>query len=319
MAGRARSSLAIAVLVAVAGCGGEPSSTACNGRDALCARHYDAVAYPGTHDAYSDVDENFGAPDQTHTMTRQLEDGVRVLHLEIYAYDDDAYLCHSVCQIGSKLLVDGLTEIRKFVDAHPREVVTLLMESNNVTTDAVAAALEKSHLSSRLHAQVMGEPWPTLGELLDKGDRVVAFLADLTHTGGGSHATLLDRFGWTWETPWDNETPADFTRCNADRGVMSNDLYVVDTYLEDQIIPTADHAALVNDNPFLLERLGHCQAVSGRLPNFVMVNYYEVGDLFADVDALNGFGELPDGDADAFAPTWLLDAGGPSDDGSSAD
>lgn len=282
-----------------------PSSTACNGRDALCARAYDAVAYPGTHDAYSDADENFGAPDQTHTLTRQLEDGVRVLHLEIYAYDDDVYLCHAVCAIGSKLLVDGFTEIRKFVDAHPRDVVTLLMESNDVTTDAIAAALDKSRLARRLHVQAKGVPWPTLGELLDKGDRVVAFLSDQTGTGGSSFPTLLDRFGWTWETPWDNEKPADFTRCNADRGTMGNDLYVVDTYLEDQIIPTADHAALVNLNPFLIERLTHCQAATGRLPNFVMVNYYEVGDLFADVDALNGFGDLPDGDADAFAPSWL--------------
>ena len=304
-------------LVMLGGCGGSPSATACNGHDALCSRAYDAVAYPGTHDAYSDVDENFGAPDQTHTMTQQLEDGVRVLHLEIVSFEDDAYLCHSICPIGSKLLVDGFTEIRKFVDAHPREVVTLLMESSHVTTDAIAAALHKSGLSSRLHVQAMGAPWPTLGELLDKGDRVVTFLADLTATGGGSYATLLDRFGWTWETPWDNEQPADFTRCNADRGTMGNDLYVVDTYLEGRVIPSAQDAALVNNNPFLLERVTHCQAWAGRLPNFVMVNYYEVGDLFADVDALNGFGELPDGDADAFAPTWVLDAAPASDGGGS--
>ena len=32
-----------------------------------------------------------------------------------------------------------------------------------------------------------------------------------------------------WETPWDNEKPADFGRCNADRGVKGNDIYVVDT------------------------------------------------------------------------------------------
>ena len=298
-------SCALLAAVLLVGCGSsQPTSTACNGRDALCARAYDQVAFPGTHNAYSNVDESFGAPDQTYTMTRQLEDGVRVLHLEIYAFDDDAYLCHAVCPIGKKLLVDGFTEIRKFVDDHPRDVVTLLMESSNVTTDAIASALDASHLGRRLHVQRAGAPWPTLGELLSNGDRVVAFLADQTSTGGGTYPALLGRWDWTWETPWNNQTPADFTRCGADRGVMGNDLYVVDTYLEDQIIPTPDHAALVNDNPFLIERLLHCQAARGRPPNFVMVNYYEIGDLFADVDALNGFSDLPDGDADAFAPTW---------------
>lgn len=307
---RAHRTDALLAVVLFAGCGSHaPASTACNGRDALCARAYDQVAFPGTHDAYSNVDENFGAPDQTHTMTRQLEDGVRVLHLEIYEYDDDAYLCHAFCQIGSKLLVDGFTEIRKFADDHPREVITLLMESNHVTTDAIAAALDASRLTRLIHSQPAGAPWPTLGELLSHGDRVIAFLADQTSTGGGTYPTLLSRWDWTWETPWNNQTPADFERCGADRGVMSNDLYVVDTYLEDEIIPTAAHAALVNNNPFLIERLFHCQASSGRLPNFVMVNYYEIGDLFADVDALNGFSAPPDGDADAFAPTWETDAG----------
>ena len=238
---------------------------------------------------------------------------MRVLHLEIYAYQDDAYLCHSVCQIGSKLLVDGLVEIRRFVDAHPREVVTLLMESNHVTRDLVAQSFDAAGLSRRLHAQAMSAPWPTLGELLANGDRVVALLSDQTGTGGAYFPTLLDRFGWSWETPWDNVMPADFTRCQADRGTAGNDLYVVDTYLEDQVIPTAMHAALVNYNPFLAERVYHCQATSGRLPNFVMVNYYEVGDLFADVDALNGFAAPPAGDADAFAPSYPYDAAMPVD------
>lgn len=291
-------------LAALAGCSHAPTSTACNGHDELCARAYDQVAFPGTHNAYSNTDENFGAPDQTHTMTRQLDDGVRVLHLELQAFDGDVSLCHSICPIGQKLLVDGFTEIGKWVDDHPRDVVTLLMESNNVAPDDVVARLKKSGLYDRLHTQPPGAPWPTLGELVAHGDRVVAFLANMTQTGGPVTAPLIDRFTATWETPWDNEKAADFVRCDADRGVMGAPIYVVDTYLEDQVIPTVQHAELVNFNPFLIERLEHCAAAEAKLPNFVMVNYYEVGDLFADVDVLNGFGAPPDADADAFAPAF---------------
>jgi hypothetical protein len=298
----------VLALVALAGCG--PSSTACNGHDALCTRPYDAVTFPGTHDAYSNRAENFGAPDQSYTMTRQLHDGVRVLHLEIYPFEGDAYLCHHVCQIGSKLLADGLAEVRAFLDDNPREVVTLLMESSGVTSDAIAAALDTAKLVSSLRVQAMGAPWPTLAQLIDRGERVVALLADLSGTGGTSYPWLLDRFAWSWETPWDNTVPADFTRCDADRGQATNDLYVVDTYLEDQILPTPQHAVLVNTNPFLLERLLHCKAASGKLPSFAMVNYYEVGDLFADVDVLNGLAPAPGYDLDAFPASWL-DGGAP--------
>jgi hypothetical protein len=284
----------------LAACHAAPPGTACNGHDELCARAYDQVAFPGTHDADSTVADNFAAPDQTNSMAQQLADGVRVLHLEIFAYDDDVYLCHGVCVIGSQLFVDGLREVAGFVGKHPRDVVTLLMESTDVTRDAIMQALDKSGLGSRLHEQSSGVPWPTLGELIDKGDRVVAFLDDTTGTGGGSYAAILDRFSWTWETPWDNETAADFARCDVDRGTQGNDLYVVDTYLEDQALPTAAQAQLVNANPFLLDRLLHCHATTGQLPNFVMVNYYEVGDLFADVDILNGLASPPSGNVDAF-------------------
>ncbi len=298
----------VAFAAAALGCGGPPD-TACNGRDELCARRYDAVAFPGTHNAYATRAENYGAPDQTYTMTRQLGDGVRVLHLEIYQFEGAPWLCHSLCQIGGKPLADGLAEIRAFVDAHPREVVTLLMESSQVTRDEVAAALASSGLAPSLHAQAAGAPWPTLGALIGGGDRVIAFLDDKTGTGGATYPFLHDRFAWTWETPWDNESAADFARCDADRGDAGNDLYVVDTYLEDQIIPTPEHAALVNDAPFLLDRLLHCRAATGKLPNFVMVNYYEVGELFHAVDVLNGFAAPPGDDLDAFPPGWV--DGGP--------
>jgi hypothetical protein len=311
----ALASLLLVGVAQIAACHGQ-GSTACNGHQELCGRRYDQVAFPGTHNAYSNRADNFGAPDQTFTIRRQLDDGVRVLHLEIYPFDNDVYLCHSICQIGSQLLLDGLTEVDGFVEAQPREVVTLLMESSHVPTDAVARALQASGLGAHLHAQAAGAPWPTLQDMIDRGERVVALLADMTTTGGGTYPWLLDRWQFTWETPWDNQSLPDFLRCDADRGKMGNDLYVVDTYLEDQIIPTADHAALVNSNPFLIDRLEHCLAATGRTPNFVMVNYYEVGQLFPDVDALNGLDAPPDGGGDARFPT---DDAGPTVDAGSTD
>jgi hypothetical protein len=286
------------------GCSSAPSGTACNGHDELCGRRYDQVAFPGTHDAYSNVAENFGAPDQSYTLTRQLNDGVRVLHFEISLYLGDAYLCHSICAIGSKLLLDGLKEVAVFSAAHPREVVTLLMESNDLTSDQLAAVMKASGLVGRLRVQPDGAAWPTLGEMIRAGERVVAFNADQTGAGGARYPWLLDRWAWTWETPWDNQTPADFLRCDADRGTAGAPLYVVDTYREDQILPTAAEATSVNDNPFLLDRLLHCREAGGQPPSFVMVNYYEVGDLFADVDVLNGFAPESGDDLDAFPPAW---------------
>lgn len=300
--------IALVLLGLVGGChhAGPPAGTTCNGHDELCARSYDAVTFAGTHNAGSNLADHFGAPDQTYGLTRQLDDGIRVLHLEMQSWSDDVYLCHSICEIGSRLLVDGLTEVAAWTRAHRREVVTLLMESTDVSSDDLAARLKKAGLVSSLHVQVAGAPWPTLGQLIDHGDRVIAFNDDKTSTGGATYPWLLSRYTWTWETPWDNEKLADFARCDADRGTAGNSLYVVDNYPEDLIIPNATDAKRFELNPFLIDRLLHCRAASGVRPNFAMVNFYEVSDIFADVDILNGFAALPDDDVDAFPPAQDL-------------
>ena len=37
-------------------------------------------------------------------------------------------------------------------------------------------------------------------------------------------------------------------------------------------------------------RVQQCQAERGQIPNFVAVNYYNLGDVFGVVDRLNGLG-----------------------------
>ncbi len=279
-----------------------PAPTVCNGHAELCARTYDHVAFPGTHDAYAIRAEKFVDADQSFPVAQQLTDGVRVLHLEVIPNlpdRDQALLCHGLCSLGSRPLLDTLKDVEDFITAHPTEVVTLLMESGAVSTDVLADTFTKSGLAPHLHEQKLGEPWPTLGRMIQHGDRVVVFHVDLTGAGGPTYPWMLDRWSFTGETPWNNVKVSDFGRCKVDRGTPGAPIYVVDTYLEDLQGQPPSHAALVNGNPFLLQRLLHCKSVTGALPNFVMVNFYEVGDVFHDVDVLNGFEPVPAGIPDA--------------------
>jgi len=290
-----RAFLAAGALVACA-CNRAP---VCNGHVELCARAYDAVAYAGTHDAYADLADGYVNVDQTNTMRQQLDDGIRVLHLEIVSNGGGPFLCHSICELGARPLEDGLAEIEAFVAAHDGELVTLLTESSGATTDQIAAAFDQAGLTAFTRAHALGEPWPTLGAMLARGERAVVFHADNTQTGGSTFDWMLDRFAWTWETPWDNETLADFARCDADRGTKGNSIYVVDNYLEDLPIETAANAEITNNDPFLVDRLLDCEQIERTLPNFVMVDFYEVGDVLGDVEVLNGFVPTPAFDAGA--------------------
>lgn len=277
------------------------SIVTCNGHAELCDRAYTAVAFPGTHDAYATVPDNFVAADQDQTVAQQLDGGIRVLHMEMLPYQGDVYVCHAVCGIGAKLLSDELAAVSTFATGHPYDVVTLLLESNQLTTDQIEAVFNASGIEPMLQTVAAGTPWPTLKDMIASGKHVVVFLADLSKTGGTTFPFFHDRFARTWETPWDNKTPQDFARCDADRGTKGNDVYVVDTYREDTTFATIDQAETVNPNPFLIDRLLHCKSTESTLPNFVMVNFYEVGDVLKDVDILNGFEPEPS-DTSGFPP-----------------
>ena len=45
---------------------------------------------------------------------------------------------------------------------------------------------------------------------------------------------------------------------------------------------------MVNHDPFFIEHVRRCEAEAGQLPNFVTVDFYEIGDVFRVVDSLNG-------------------------------
>ena len=101
----------------------------CNGAAALCERRYDEVAYVTTHNAMSNRAAGWLGPNQNFGIARQLEDGVRGLMLDVHDHEGSPYLAHGSVQFGKLPLVDGLREVRRFLDHERSEVVTIIFES----------------------------------------------------------------------------------------------------------------------------------------------------------------------------------------------
>jgi hypothetical protein len=258
----------------------EPEPT-CNGHADLCARRFDEVAYPTTHNAMANEAEGWQAPNQYEPMAVQLEDGVRGLMLDAHPWRDDVYLCHGACELGHQRLADGLGIIRDFVAAHPHEVLTIIFESY-VSSAEVEGAFEESGLHAFVHVHEADAPWPTLEAMIDSGRRVVV----LTDRGGSPEGWYLDVWAHAFETHWAAQTAGDLS-CAKNRGDEDAPLFILNHFLTD-ILASPELAETVNYNPFFLDRARDCAEVNDRLPNFPTVDYYEIGDLFAVVDALNG-------------------------------
>ena len=263
--------------------GSPPPSTfsTCNGSASLCDRSYALVAFPTTHNAMSNADEGWAVPNQQHGIARQLADGVRGLMLDVHPFEGETYLCHGVCQLGRRLLADGLADIRSFLDCHPGEVVTIIFE-NYATAEALEAAFVAADALRLTHPQTPGSPWPTLGQLAAAGERLVVF----SDSEGGLRPWLLDVWQHAWETPYAFANASEMT-CAPNRGDPANPLFILNHFITNPVA-SPDFADTVNHDPFFSARAEQCRQEAGQLPNFPTVDFYDIGDLFSLSQGLNG-------------------------------
>lgn len=270
----------------------------CNRFHALCDRSYSQVRYATTHNAMSNSTDGWIGPNQTLDVPAQLEAGVRGLMLDTYRADatnllgqpqvpdaDPAstWLCHSLCALGKQPLAEGLAEIRTFLDANPGEVITIILESY-LTHAEEAEAFDAADLTQYAYTHT-GGAWPTLGNMIDSGKRLVVFKAQATNP---LYPWQMNVWSHAFETHFSAASPADFS-CAVNRGSPANSLFIFNHFLT-QIFGSVELAAQVNYNPLLRNRIDECEALHGTTANFITIDHVSIGDSLQTVDALNAIG-----------------------------
>jgi hypothetical protein len=256
---------------------------ACNGHPDLCARRFDEVTLATTHNAMSNEAEGWLGPNQQFGITRQLEDGVRGMMLDTHHWEGDLYLCHTICNFGSKLLVDGLQEIADFMRDNPNEVLAIIFQ-DGISPEETASAFADSGLLEFVYTPGPG-PWPTLDDMVDANERLLV----TAEASSPPPAWYLHAWDVVFDTPY-NFDSSDAFSCDLNRGQASNDLFLINHWIT-IVLPSPDGAAEVNQYEPLYNRAMACAQERGHHPNFLAVDFYATGDLFRVVDALNGVGE----------------------------
>jgi hypothetical protein len=81
-------------------------------------------------------------------------------------------------------LEEYLQQIKSFLDAHPHEVITIFDEGglfgNAAQAKQAAAIYGKVFGLNMMYTHEVGQPWPTLGEMVERGQRVVLFSSSVT-------------------------------------------------------------------------------------------------------------------------------------------
>nr|GAT48440.1 PLC-like phosphodiesterase [Mycena chlorophos] len=295
------------------------AATTCNGFSSLCSKSYGNMSFVGAHDSYAvgNPASNL-AVNQDYDVTQQLTDGVRLLQMQAHNNSGTIQLCHTSCLLfNGGTLESYLTKVKSWMDSNPNDVVTLLivvrvkytsdirvphtvqniddLPASDYGTVFSAAGVDKLSYAPPTSPLTITQ-WPTLGQMIDNGTRLVSFLdngADLT-----SVPYLLDEFTQNWETAYDLTSPSLFD-CNVNRskGDTTTSMFLINHFLDEVVLgePAPDYTVAnvtngVSGTGSLGAQVDTCVGQYGRAPNFLLVDFYEYGggSVFQVAASING-------------------------------
>jgi len=287
----------------------------CEGSAALCDRPYDEVSYAASHNAMADSEDRFLGAGQDPSIVHQLDLGVRGLLIDVHHWTTPEevqrvldgldpseraalepltrgalstrpglWLCHDMCQLGALDFGAQLRAIGDWMNRNPTEVVTLIIQ-DEVPASEITGAVETAGLGK----MVLTPPddpngrWPTLGQMISSGHRLVMFTESQDTPGG----FLRSFYRYASDTPFDARTAADLTGCALKRGSADARLLLVNHWLT-SAAPSRRAALADNASATVLARARTCETVRHRRPNFIAVDFVNIGDLTHAIDVLNG-------------------------------
>jgi hypothetical protein len=272
----------------------------CNGWAQLCARPYDQVTYPVAHAAMANSAAFWSYPAQDKDLRAQLDDSIRGLMLEVHAESGVATLCFNDCAEGQAPLVSELARVAGFLDDNPREVVTLLID-NRVSAADIGQAFAEAKLSRYLYLEDPSGQWPTLGEMIDQGERLVVFLADAAEAEPGYRALSDNVRATTDSARTARDLACDTPSGNADAPLVLLMQTLVGPGPSSEGAagaggastaslgrPSADLAETVNHDPFFSERVTFCASAFGQAPTFIAVDFYDASDVIGVTQRVSG-------------------------------
>ena len=163
------------------------SQQICNQHAEFCNRNYSEVVQIGAHDSafvgYLPTDN------QMLSVTNQLNAGIRFLqgqtHRDVFG---TLSMCHTSCwELNAGTTVDYLTTIKRWLDANPSDVLTLLLTNGDFLgmpvfdTVFTQSGLKEYAFVPTLDGSTLGiDAWPTLGAMIASGKRIVVLMGECT-------------------------------------------------------------------------------------------------------------------------------------------
>lgn len=244
------------------------------------------------------------------------------------------YLCHSSCDIlNAGTLESYLTRVTSWLQRHPYDVITILMgNSDALSPDKYISPVTNSGLIDYVYippkSPMSIEDWPTLEEMIFANTRAVVMLD--YEANQQEIPWLLDEFGQMFETPF-SPTSRDFP-CTADRppedwpGALPREdrMYLANHNLNVDIALAGisllvPNTLILNETNAATDIYGslkrnslNCTSMWNRPPNFLLVDYYNIGNFNGSVFQVAADANNVDYDRSSCCATPVRNLAGPN-------
>lgn len=249
-------------------------------------KKYDEVCFLMTHNAMNNKEKGYSIPNQTFSITNQLNHGVRGLMIDTYdGTNGIALTYHSVASFGSQKLVDVLQEIKDFLMQHQKEVITIIFQ-NEGSNIQLEKAIDSIGLNTMTYIHNNGNPFPIMQTMVNNNQRLVLFVEDNNLPRA---AYLMHAWSTIFDTKYTFSNVNQFSS-NVNRGGSgSKELYLINHWLGGTLnLPDSTLAPQANKRSVIGKRVQDCSTANSHFINFLGVDFYHIGDAKAVVDSING-------------------------------
>jgi hypothetical protein len=198
----------------------------------------------------------------------------------------EVWLCHTLCELGATNAVAFFSTIRRFLQLNPGNVI-VMFDEDYVPESALEAVLKKAGLFSHLAVLRQGQELPTLGELVRSQRNVLVFTQEPV---SGRHPWDMYAFGgFIQDTPLGAVKPKQFS-CKPYRGLARSPLLMMNDWA-DVFPPRRSPNVPLVKRDFIVQRARQCERERHKLPNLILTDFYDSGDVVGAARVLNGLGQ----------------------------
>jgi hypothetical protein len=198
----------------------------------------------------------------------------------------EVWLCHTLCELGATNAVGFFSTIRRFLEDNPGNVIALFDE-DYVSEASLEEVFKKARLFSHLAVLRVGQQLPTLGQLVRSQHNVLVFTQEPV---SGRYPWDMYAFGgFIQDTPLGAVKPKQFT-CKLSRGLASSPLLMMNNWA-DVFPPRRSPNLPLVKRSFIVKRARQCEAERHHIPNLILTDFYDSGDVVGAARILNGLGE----------------------------